>query len=176
MIVTDELFEKYVEQYTPLFHKMINGRFITSYTKEDLIQECYMVLFNVMKTFDESKGAAFMTYLYTALRNHIVNLISQNNREKTVDLIYVDNNSAVIMNELYKDNFDSIDNADFLKQIAEFLHTIPRGEITYLHHFVGITQQEIADMEGITRQRVNYLNKRNIDKLKEHYSKGGFTL
>ena len=171
----DQQFEYYVEKYTPLMYRQIRNIFVDGYTREDLFQECLMVLHKAIETFDDSRGASFMTYLYNLLRNMIANLLEKQAREKVPNLVYVDFNSAVINNEMYNANNDNVEDMETTKEVVDYLMTLPRGEITFLHFMGGLTQQEIADMEGISKQRVNALNKRNIDRLREHYKAGGFT-
>lgn len=174
--MTDKAFEAFVAQYNPMMYKFINNTFVSGYEREDLYQEALMVLYTTIQNFDETKGAAFSTYLYTNLRNMFVNLIRKHSKDTNVDLVFVDNNSSIIMNELYNENKESVEDYGRIITISNELLKMNRGEITYLHYVVGLTQVEIAEMEGISKQRVNYINNRNIKNLKELYESGGFTL
>lgn len=159
-------FEKLVSKYNPMLHMFVNRTFVSGYEKEDLLQEALMVLHQASVDFDKSRGAKFSTYLYVRLRNHMANLI-----KTSKDLFLVDNTDTII--ESIESPYDNeiMEDVEFIRKsemlIIEKLHEIPRGYITLWLTYEGLTQEEVALKEGISQQRVAYLHKRNLSRLKD---------
>lgn len=165
----EKTFEENVKKYNPLIYSFINKTFVQSYEKEDLYQEALIVLHEAMGEFDKDKGVKFSTYLYIKLRNKMYDLI-KGSRELTL----VDTQSALIEGLVSPDEVFDDDNDAYIdkveKDLLDALLKMPRGDITYLIIYGGLTQNKVAEIKGISQQRVQYLHKRNLKKLKELFN------
>lgn len=160
-------FKALEEQYSRLIHKYIGNKFIDGYDKDDLYQECLMVLDSANQTYDPSLNVKFTTYFYINMRNKISNMIKKQDREKRPDIIYVDVDSALLLNTPSDEDIE--EDQEQLKLFAELLRellTYDRGDITYKILVMGMTAQEVANEEGVSKQRISFLNKRNLKRLK----------
>lgn len=159
-------FENLEKQYSRLIHKFIGNKFIEGYDKEDLYQECLMVLDGANKTYDPSLGVKFTTYFYINMRNKISNMIRKQEREKRPDIIYVDVDSALLLNTPSEEDIE--EDHERLRLFAELLKellTYDRGDVTYKILVMGMTAQEVANEEGVSKQRISFINKRNLKRL-----------
>lgn len=168
-------FEKNVKRYAPLINSLIHNKYIDGYEKEDLLQECHMKLYECMKTFDPSKGIKFSTYLYTSIRNMLTNMLIGQAIEKKPKLIFMSGDDPTLLNAVDDINFENEDYASILQEIVKELMLLPRGYVTYLIYIGGKTQQEVADLLGISKQRVSVLNKRNLTALSSIFEDRGLT-
>lgn len=160
-------FEDYVKKYNNLIYDFVNKTYVDGYDNNDLYQECLMVLDSALKDYKDDLGVKFSTYLYVRLRNRMYDLIRSSRK-----LVLVDNNDTLIdtIESHYSDYTEINDknNENLMKHIVNILtDEIDRGYITLLIVNDGLTQKEIADLEGISQQRVAYLHKRNIKALRK---------
>jgi RNA polymerase sigma factor (sigma-70 family) len=167
----EENFEKLVEKYDKLINKVVGRVFISGYDKEDLKQECLLVLHNCNKTFDNSRNVSFITYFYTSVINNMYDLIRKSKRTKVPNLIYVDYDNELLMQMIDPNDVFSEEDDFVVNDIIIALDSMDRGIITKMIYLDGLTQREVAKKENISEQRVHYLNKRNISKLKEIFTK-----
>jgi RNA polymerase sigma factor (sigma-70 family) len=157
-----ENFDELSAEFTPMIKSIIRDKFIDNYSKEDLIQECLIVLHNCNQSFDASHKTKFSTYFHTVATNRMYDLIREVNRSKRPKYIY-----AQELLDSLNDEDDPSDNSDMLEPILTHLKDIPRGDITYDIYIKGKTMEEVAKENGISKQRVHFLNKRNLEKLRE---------
>ena len=162
-------FEEHVERYNPLMYSIINKTFIDGYDRDDLYQESLMILHNCLNDFDETKGVKFTTFLYTSLTNRMTDLLRTTNRGKRPEIVYLRDDSRVILDIVAnnEDTEDSVEQLELVNDITNKLLELPRGYITYLIYIGGMSMEEIGNMEGISKQRVSYINKRNIKQVRE---------
>lgn len=159
-------FELLEKKYSRLIYKFLSNKSISGYEKEDLYQECLMVLDSANKTYDPSLGVQFITFFYINMRNRISNIIRDQGGEKRPNIIFVDVDSALLLNTPSDEDIE--EDHEKLKIFATILHellTYPRGDITYKIYVMGMTANEVADDEGVSKQRISFLNKRNLKKL-----------
>lgn len=158
-----ENFDLLAQEFTPIILSLIRDKFVENYTRDDLFQECLIVLNNCNKTFDPIHKTRFSTYFYLAAKHRLYDLIREVNREKRPKYVYGDE----IFNILQGEDLPSEQETNILEEIIEELSKLPRGDITKRIYLEGHTLEKIAEEEGISKQRVHFLNKRNLKKLKE---------
>ena len=165
----DENFDKLVEKYNPIILKLIKNKFVDGYAKEDLHQECLMILDRCNHDFDDTKSVKFSTYLYTSVRNHLFTLIRIANRLKKPDITYTSYEDSLLLNAMHddSDDVDVIENAKLFSSIVTDLLDLPRGYITYMIYVGVMTMKQVTAVEGVSEQRIHYLNKNNLRKIRE---------
>ena len=163
-------FDELVKQYHPMLLKLIKNKFVDGYDKDDLYQECLMVMDKCNKDYDEEKNIKFSTYLYASIKNKLFDLIKHVNRDKIPSLVFIDDQDLALIGEVLSEDpsdYSEEDINNLFSKITTELLKMERGYITYMIYVGGLTVKTIADMEHISLQRVKFLNKRNIEKLKK---------
>ena len=64
-------------QWEPKIQRMLANVFIIGMDRDDIAQELRMAIMKAAKSFDDSRGVIFHTYLHTTLVNTIRTLISR---------------------------------------------------------------------------------------------------
>lgn len=161
-------FEGLALRVEPIIKKLINDTHLSLYDKDDLYQECLMVLDMCNNTYDENKKTKFTTYFYTSAKNRMYDLIRYDNREKRPDLRSFED-VDILLNDVLDTNIDLEETGftDMFFKMIEYLEKMPRGDITISIYRDEMTMKEVAEKHGISEQRVQQLNKRNIEKLKK---------
>jgi len=80
-----------IETWEPKIHKMTQNLFIVGMDKEDIQQELRIAIMKAAKSFDDSKGFIFHTYLHTTMINTIRTLITKAEKQvnqKSLDVTY----------------------------------------------------------------------------------------
>lgn len=165
-------FEKNVLKYNSMLHSLIKNKFIDGHEKEDLMQLCYMKLYQCMQDFDESKGVKFGTYLYNSVNNMLIDMIRRQTISKMPKLVFVSGDDLILLGAVDESNESSVDNLYKLDDIIKELLKLPRGYITYMIYVMGMSFQEVSKIENISKPRISVLNKRNLTKLNEIFVKG----
>ncbi len=151
---------------------------------EDIKSEGLIGLYNAVLNFDKSKGLKFSTFACVCIKNEIIKYLKKYNKpkeENASSIVYWDNYGNVrrgfdIENFLCADEQSSLerlidsedksdikkaiknlDNCDYIK-ICELKYGL-NGEKTH-------TEQEIANMYGVSRQYISKLLKKILKKLK----------
>lgn len=173
----EEDFNKLENDYSKLIHKFLYNKYIQGYEHEDLYQECLMVLDTSNKTFDPSFKVKFITYFYINMKNRISNLITQQQRNKRPNLVFVDINSALLINTPSDEDVEqNLNDLKVFSALLTELLTYNRGDVTYKILVLGMTVNEVAEQEGVSKQRISYINKRNLAKLREFSQERGLLL
>jgi RNA polymerase sigma factor (sigma-70 family) len=157
-------FEVLEKKHRLLIFKFIKNKYVDGCEQEDLYQECLMVLDKCNKDFDATKSTKFSTYFFTAMRNHIFDMIKTSNRDKRPSFIDAE------IDEIPQEVDDSVDeesNTRLNSEMLSELSKMPRGRVTYMIVVEGMTMQQVAEIEKVSKQRVHYLHKRNLEKLKK---------
>lgn len=166
-----ENFEELVKENEPFMRKLIKNKFVDGYDREDLYQECLMVLDRCNREYDDSKNTKFSTFLYISVSNMLADLIKTSKREKRPDIINFDFDDTMF-NDVIDNNdvVDELDRAVLYNTMLEVLRTLPRGDITIAVYDGQKTMKEVAEEHGISESRVQQLNKRNINFLKKIFN------
>ena len=81
MIINDEL----IKQWEPKIQRMLSNTYIIGMDREDLAQELRIAILKAAKSFDDSRGIIFHTYLHTTLLNTIRTLMSKVGRQPEIE-------------------------------------------------------------------------------------------
>ncbi|KGI36903.1 sigma-70 family RNA polymerase sigma factor [Clostridium tetani] len=123
-----------LKEFTPTIIKLSSCVYLSSYNMEDLIQEGYLYLFNIIKKYNPKKSK-FKTYANISLKNNYNYLIRQNvkyhaelsyNKEINLD--------KDEMNYFLKDNFN-IEDIFIKKALYKSLKSLDKKEFNILIHY-----------------------------------------
>ncbi len=135
---------------------------------DDIVQECMIAVFHAIISYDETKGASFLTYSNTCIENAAVSAVRSANRQKHLFL-----NSAVPLTEAHESikeqsaeeivfTSESYNNA--LKDIQNRLSTLEKN---VLFAFLdGSSYMQIAKHLNITEKAVDNALQRIRAKLR----------
>ena len=87
MKIDDDL----IIQWEPKIQRMLSNVFIVGMDRDDIAQELRIAIMKAAKSFDESRGVIFHTYLHTTLVNTIRTLISRVQKRpevRSLDTVY----------------------------------------------------------------------------------------
>ena len=96
-----EINNNLIEKWEPKIHRMTQNLFIVGMDKEDIQQELRIAIMKAAKSFDDSKGVIFHTYLHTSMVNTIRTLMTKAEKrldQRSLDVTY--ENNSVIPSEL----------------------------------------------------------------------------
>lgn len=169
------------EQYIPLVHKIARGiykKFSFKYEYEELFQVGCLGLMKAAKSFDESKGAKFITYAYIGIRTSILNFMRD-------DSWYITTRCKDRIKKSYSpDSLDIclIDNGDTLKDLIPYsedgynsvdlriiLHNLPikLRKVLVLRYVKGLKLKEVEQVLGLSHGTIVKRQKEGLKILKE---------
>jgi RNA polymerase sigma-70 factor (ECF subfamily) len=165
----DILYKNYAAAIFGSILKIVQNRELA----EDLLQECFVKIWNNFNTFDSNKGRLY-TWMLNIARNTSIDALKskqERNSQQNQEL----ENSVYTIDQQYQTNtnIDSIG----LKRIVEAL---PEDQMEVLQkmYFEGFTQTEIADTLGIPLGTVKTRARQAIQKLRSVFGqsrKGGIS-
>ena len=164
------------DKYKLMLSKLANKFQADGMEYDDLFQEFSLVFLNCEKHFDESKGK-FSTYLWASCSNKASELRRKNYSHNTLSLDYEVGNDT--LGNYIADDFDLEDTAllDFkVDDILEVLKRSPNGDYSLLYIFGNMTQEEIAELKGVSRSYVQKVHSENVEELKRILSIVNFVL
>lgn len=164
------------DKYKLMLSKLANKFQADGMEYDDLFQEFSLVFLNCEKHFDESKGK-FSTYLWASCSNKASELRRKNYSHNTLSLDYEVGNET--LGNYIADDFDLEDTAllDFkVDDILEVLKRSPNGDYSLLYIFGNMTQEEIAELKGVSRSYVQKVHSENVEELKRILSIVNFVL
>lgn len=152
-------------------------------TRDDILQHGRLGLYKAYKEYDKSKGTSFKTF---ALSNIFWSMSVESKKEslskdatcsfKTIDRVSLDHTIPgdedevstmhdTVSDPLASEQFDNI-------EIQESIERIKQAITPQVHRIVelrlkGYTVKEIAEMLGVTHQRVSYLLRFHKDRIKK---------
>jgi RNA polymerase sigma factor (sigma-70 family) len=164
------------DKYKLMLSKLANKFQADGMEYDDLFQEFSLVYLNCEKHFDESKGK-FSTYLWASCSNKASELRRKNYSHNTLSLDYEVGNDT--LGNYIADDFDLEDTAllDFkVDDILEVLKRSPNGDYSLLYIFGNMTQEEIAELKGVSRSYVQKVHSENVAELTRILSIVNFVL
>ena len=160
----------------------------TNYDKEELLEVGIFGLINAVDTYDIERGAAFSTYAYRCIDNAIISFMTGNNKyigevslEQPIriglggDELQVKDTLADEGNDLEGGMIDK----ELQDEVREIVMALPdRKRRIIAWHFgfydgVPLSQPEIGDRLGMTRQGVSIAVKRILAEIKENLLEQG---
>ncbi len=161
--MTDITFEK----YKLMLSKLANKFQADGMEYDDLFQEFSLVFLNCEKHFDHSKGK-FSTYLWASCTNKASELRRKTFTHNTLSLDYEIGYDT--LSNYIADEFDLEDSAllDFkVDEIIKVLKRLQNGDYSLLYIFGNMTQEEIAELKGVSRSYVQKVHRDNIIELEK---------
>jgi RNA polymerase sigma factor (sigma-70 family) len=159
------------DKYTLMLSKLANKFEADGMEYDDLFQEFCLVFLNCEKHFDQSKGK-FSTYLWASCSNKASELRRKVYSHNTLSLDY-DIGQDTLGNYI-ADEFDLEDSAllDFkVDEIVALLKKMNNGDYSLLYIFGNMTQEEIAELKGVSRSYVQRMHQDNVKELEKNLRK-----
>ena len=157
---------KRVDHYCIKYH-------IDSFTKDDIMQDTYMVLMKNTIKFDNGRGILFSTFIQQRINGAIKDVIRSYFRmsKKNPLLEYYDelNNSQEPEEDIYKNLAKGL----IKNVLAAGLE--PMEQSVILRILNGKKHKEIIEEMGITQSEISRRKKTAIRKLHDYYKKMGIT-
>ena len=153
-----------IEDFTPLLKK-----YASRMNYEDAFADVRLEFIEIIlgidpKRFVSYKEAQMLSYIKISVRNAYIKL-SKNKCERESHSFLVDE----VRDELEKSQNDNYENI-FLYDIKKYLSD-SEFDVIYKHFFCGITINDIALLRGVSRQAVNQIKTRAINKLSKVFEK-----
>ncbi|WP_243447595.1 sigma-70 family RNA polymerase sigma factor [Clostridium tetani] len=165
--------EMILDEFTPTIIKFSSCIYLSSYNMEDLIQEGYLYLFNIINKYDPKKSK-FKTYANVALKNNYNYLIRQNVKYHA-ELSYNKpiNSDKDELNYFLKDNFNVEDifiKSKYKKVLYASLKALDKKESNIIIHyyFKKLSLKEFAIKNNISYHNCIKLKNTALHNLKEN--------
>ena len=146
-------------KYKPLVLKYAKSLFLIGGETDDLIQEGMMGLFSAILTYDESKGASFMTFASICVHRQMLKAIESANTKKNSPL----NNYVSLLDDEWEEILSGNDpesviigeenSKDLIAQVKEVLS--PMEQEVFDYYLEGKNYKEIAEIMGKTPKNID---------------------
>jgi|LGOV01.1.fsa_nt_gb RNA polymerase sigma factor (sigma-70 family) len=166
-------FDEIIKDYNGIIWTVVNKYSIKGWDRNDKYQEAITILHLKYKEYNDT--FKFSTFMYTILDNHFKDLVTYSNRKKRCNHITVDGKDITLRDI---NNYDFTGMAQPLKYTKAELHAInlsrdilkdetSRNQEIIKARLGKATLVSIADTFGISKQRVDFIFKRYIKRVKE---------
>lgn len=172
----DSAFAVLAERYTALIKSRINKVYTSSFDKDDLFQECMIIFFGCIFSFDEKRGDSFSAYIERAIDNRLVTALRHDKTEKNkplADYISISDFEKNPMAELGRENDDPSlayikkEEIELMESRAKIL--LSRFEFKALELYLGgSSYEEMAQSLGTSVKSVDNALQRIRRKLKNN--------
>lgn len=153
--------------YTKYFMAKDGGR-----EKDDLISEGMIGLINASNKYDSSRSSKFATFACVCIWQQMCKYLRDNKARLTAGVVSLDaeikisEGTSITMKDVIGGGEEDLITE---KQIFDELVLSDKEREVLKYKYMGYTQEEIAGILGISRQRVN----RIIDTARDRYRRGG---
>ncbi len=140
----------------------------TSLDFEDLYSEANIGLIKAAERFDASKGARFATFASYYVKDAMQKYAQKRSKVLSLSLDEIDLDSEPILDSLCLEEVD-FDRNLILEELSKTLSQLPNREREVLINKYGVfgraksTLQEIGQKLGLTKQRVNQIEKQALN-------------
>lgn len=136
---------------------------------EDRQQSAFLALCNAAAGFKEDYGTSFTTYAYSAIERQLQRDITKENKQLPTISLDKPLNDDLTLEDTLADDYDFADHiAD--PALNKALNKLDErtANMIYLYYGEQRTYDEIGQLYGITRARVQQIVKKGLDTLKRH--------
>ena len=175
MKIDDDL----IIQWEPKIQRMLSNVFIVGMDRDDIAQELRIAIMKAAKSFDESRGVIFHTYLHTTLVNTIRTLISRVQKRpevRSLDTVY-DNiydsrgGDSMLPAEILRALQDPTDYEEVV-EVNDLLSSNslePNEQLFIQLRLDGLTMVEITEDLGESAYKVRQILREKFADLAEDY-------
>ena len=160
--MNNNITEEEITKLEPIIYYQLHrlGLFKRFYSyRDDFLQEGRMGIWKALKTFDPEKGAKLTTYVNVVVRNHILNYVRSMK-------LYENSRNIPFDEELFLVDFEPIENMEEL--INDY--GVENHKKMLADYFIeGMTQQEVANANGVSQQWVSNVITKFRERLKEEW-------
>ena len=173
MKINDDL----IIQWEPKIQRMLANIFIIGMDRDDIAQELRMAIMKAAKSFDESRGVIFHTYLHTTMVNTVRTLISRAQKRpemKSLDMEYSERyeySFPMIPSKISKALQDPID-YEAVVEVNDLLSSNslkPNEQLFIQLRLEGLTMEEITEDLGESAYKVRQFLREKFADLAEDY-------
>ena len=160
--MTNNITEEQMLELEPIIYYQLHrlGLFKRFYSyRDDFLQEGRMGIWKALQTYDPDKGAKLTTYVNVVVRNHILNYVRSMK-------LYENSRNIPFDEELFLVDFEPIENMEEL--INDY--GVENHKKMLADYFIeGMTQQEVANANGVSQQWVSNVITKFRERLKEEW-------
>ena len=175
---------KIIEEYEPLINKYVNMYYRSirgnDVSREDLISEIKLGLLKDLDSLDEDKGKS--VFIENSIKRTCAKYITSRNRYKRSNGMLDDSLDRKIVEDEESKNlidmiesgydleYDTINNI-LVKEILEYVNKKfgSRDLLIINMYSYGYTFREIASYLNLSKQRVNYIYNKAINKIRDEF-------
>jgi RNA polymerase sigma factor (sigma-70 family) len=156
-----ESFEKIVEQYEPMIHKIIHSLHL--YNKDEFYQLALIALWEASQRFEAEKGS-FSSYAYSFMKGRLLDELRKQAKES--------DHHFCPKEEFWELASDSSHPFIEKELLIDSSHILSRNQRKWLYYHIqiGLTMKEIAEKENVSVSAVKQWRSRAIVKLKKWIS------
>lgn len=154
--------EEQIKQLEPIIYYQLHRlnlfkRF--SSHREDFLQEGRTAIWVALNNYDKSRGAKLTTYVNVVVRNYLLNYVRSMK-------LYENERNIPFDEDAYLVDFDPIEN---IEQLINDYGKREHKHILYDYFVESLTQQEVADKNGVSQQWVSNIVSRFRKDLKREW-------
>ena len=168
MKINDEL----IKQWEPKIQRMLSNTYIIGMDREDIAQELRIAILKAAKSFDDSRGIIFHTYLHTTLLNTIRTLMSKVGRAPEIESLDEVHEDTNMIDSKLLDALKDPANHEELIHAMDLLtnHNLTKNEKEFVFlRLDGLTMEEISVNLAMSAYKVRQsLREKFADLANEH--------
>lgn len=149
-------FEQIAAEYANLIHVIMHRMHIYK-NKDEFYQIGLIALWEASEKFDPAKGA-FSNYAYTTIKGRMLQHLK---KERGWD------DTAIYPDEFYWDNLESETRLLEMEEVLSHFYGLTELQKKWviLHFYHGLSNRDIADMEGVPIRKVQAWKERAMQKV-----------
>lgn len=154
--------EEQIKQLEPIIYYQLHrlNLFKRFYShREDFLQEGRTAIWVALNNYDKSRGAKLTTYVNVVVRNYLLNYVRSMK-------LYENERNIPFDEDAYLVDFDPIEN---IEQLINDYGKREHRPILYDYFVESLTQQEVADKNGVSQQWVSNIVSRFRKDLKREW-------
>jgi RNA polymerase sigma factor (sigma-70 family) len=129
--------------------------------RDDFLQEGRMAIWEATKKYNGR--VLFSTFAHTLVRNTLYNYV---NKMK----LFKEKNLTIPLTESLIESTETVDQDDFF--IVDAMEKDPNGSILTDYFVLGFSQEEVANRNGLSQQRVSQIVSQFRAEMREEYDDG----